>query len=255
MHRRRTGTVCGDRFVMSLSLFWRKWSGALWKDGIIKTVKYACDCSVTLLIQKWKLYFEYNPWSPWYCYLDKRFDRRFAVDTAGVLILPEIHSDPRFNGYSPTPHFLFYRLLRQIKVDYSKSTFIDFGCGKGKALLLAARLPFKRIIGVEVSSVLIGIAEDNLETYRGIRRCKTIELVRCDARDFRLPQERAMYYFWDPFEGELMQQVLLNIENALATEPRDIYILYFKPVHRNLLDESKFLTLVKQASWYCIYKS
>jgi len=244
---------------MSLNELGIKWKLAtldsLRKRGGIGTAKHALAHCKFLLFHQWELYSRWSPWNPWYCWLDRHFDRRFAVDTAGVLILPEIHSDPRFNGYSPTPHALFSRLLHQIDVDYSKFTFIDFGCGKGKALLLASELPFKQIVGVELSSVLIGIAEHNLKTYRGTRRCKTVQLVLSDARDFHLPEEHSVCYFWDPFEAELMQTVLQNIRNSLAVAPRDIYILYFMPVHRRLFDEAGFLTLVKQASWYCIYKA
>ena len=103
--------------------------------------------------------------------------------------------------------------------------------------------------------MLIGIAEANLKTYRGTRRCNSVELVRSDARDFRLPEEKAICYFWDPFEAELMQTVLQNIRNSLAAAPRDFYIVYFIPVHRMLFDEADFLSMVKQTSWYCIYRS
>ena len=228
---------------------------SLRKRGASGTLKHAVVYFKFLLLQQWKLYSSWNPWNPWYCFLDRNFDRRFAVDTAGVLLLPEIHSDSRFNGYSPTPHSLFRRLLRRVDVDYSQFTFIDFGCGKGKALLLASRLPFRRIVGVDVSSVLIGIAEDNLKTYRGTRKCETVQLVRGDARDFHLPEEKVLCYFWDPFEADLMQTILKNIRNSLAAAPRDIYVVCFMPVHRSLFDEVDFLTLVKQASWYCIYRA
>ena len=110
-------------------------------------------------------------------------------------------------------------------------------------------------MGVELSSALIGTARDNLKTYRGARRCKTVQLVCCDARDFRLPEEDAICYFWDPFEAQLMQTVLENIRDSLAAAPRELYIVYFMPVHRILFDEVDFLTLMKQASWYCIYRA
>jgi hypothetical protein len=94
-----------------------------------------------------------------------------------------------------------------------------------------------------------------LKTYRGTRKCDTVQLVLCDARDFHIPEENAICYFWDPFEAELMETILENVRNSLAAVPRDIYIVYFMPVHRRLFDKVDFLTLVKQASWYCIYRA
>jgi SAM-dependent methyltransferase len=230
-------------------------ANTLENKGVAGAVQQVLARSKSILVHYWKLYAVWSPWNPWYRYLDERFDRRFAVDTAGVLILPEIHSDPRFNGYSPTPHSFFLRMLRHINVDHAEYTFIDFGCGKGKALLLAAQLSFKRIIGIELSSELIRIAADNLSSYRGKRICKTIDLEHTDARNFHIPNERTIFYFCDPFEAELMRTVVGNIRSSLVSAPREIYILYFMPVHRGLLDEAGFLTLVRQASWYCIYKA
>lgn len=239
-----------------MGIKWRRATvDSLRSRGFSGTAKRAVAYCKLLLVHQWKLYSRWNPWNPWYSFLDRRFDRRFAVDTAGVLLLPEIHSDPRFNGYSPTPHSFFSRLLHQVDIDYSQFTFIDFGCGKGKALLLASKLPFRRIVGVEVSSVLIGVAAENLKTYRGTTKCKTVQLVCSDARDFQLPEEKVLCYFWDPFEADVMQTIVENIRNSLAAAPRDIYVVYFMPVHRKLFDEADFLTLVKQASWYCIYRA
>lgn len=248
-----------DVSAMSFLALWkerkRKAVQALREKGVAATIILTVTLCKRLALQRWKVYFIWNPWNPWYCYLDKRFDRRFGVDTAGVLILPEIHSDPQFRGYSPTPHSRFFRLLRQIDVDYTRFIFVDFGCGKGKAVLLAAEFPFKRILGIELSPELVRIAEDNLIGYRGNRRCKTIQLVCTDAREFRLPEEPTLCYFWDPFEAEVMRKVLENIRRSLAAAPREVYILYFMPMHRNLLDESGFLAPVKQTSWYCIYRA
>jgi|GEM_PF-874811 len=228
---------------------------SLQKRGVAGTIGYAVSICKSLFIRQWKHYFAWNPWNPWYNYLDQRFDRRFAVDTAGVAVIPEIHSDPRFSGYSPTPSDRFFQMLRQVDVDYTRFVFIDFGCGKGKAVMLAAELPFKQIIGIELSAELIAIAEKNVRNYRGKRRCTTIQLLCIDATDFEIPNERAIYYFWDPFEAELMEKVLQNIHRSFIDVPREIYIVCFMPSFRSVLDKSGFLTRMKQASWYSIYKA
>jgi SAM-dependent methyltransferase len=230
--------------------------------------------------------------SRWRHYSDQKFDRRFAVDTADTSIPPEFESDPRFkygHAYGPTPRSLFFRMLRKLEVDYSKFLFIDFGCGKGKALLLAAELHFRQIIGVELSSKLIDVAEENLKTYLGRTRERDIfKLVRMDARQYPIPQEPAIYYFANPFEAEVMRSVLENIRSSLAPAPRgpsrksllgnscvenkgfmvqetaknlvsgrvsrESYIVYLEPVLQALLDESGFLAPIKKSALYSIWK-
>lgn len=42
--------------------------------------------------------------------------------------------------------------------------FLDLGSGKGRMVLSAARFPFRRIIGVELSNDLTAIARRNVAT-------------------------------------------------------------------------------------------
>jgi SAM-dependent methyltransferase len=190
---------------------------------------------------------------------DERFDRRFRVDTAGVLLSPvELRHDPRFvhsNWYGPTAASTFFHMLRQVKVDFSKFVFIDFGCGKGKALLLASRLPFRQIIGIDLWSELVCIAEENLKRYTGKRKCKNYQLHCMDASEFPMPSEPSIYYFFDPFREEVMLKVLENMRCSLAAAPREVYLVYCEPDRPHVLDKSGFLTPVKQARHYSIYKA
>jgi hypothetical protein len=238
---------------------WTRWKGktvrSLRERGVLGTVQRAAALVKRLLFERWLLYHLSNPWDR---YLDKRFDRRFAVDTAGFLDLPELKSDPRFKhavNYGPTPRSVFFRMLRRLDVDYSSFVFIDFGCGKGKVLLLAAELPFKQIIGIELSSKLFRVAENNLRNYLGPRTCNAVQLVCMDASEYGIPEERAIYYFYNPFTAEVMTPVLENIRRSLAATPRETYVVYFNHVLKSLLDESGFLTPIKHTSLYSIYRA
>ena len=246
---------------MSLHEFWTKWKGklddSLRKRGIAGTARVAAALAKRTLIERCH---PWNAWNPLYRYLDKRFDRKRGVDTAGLFRLPELESDPRFKYsevYDPTPAAIFSRLMRRINVDLSRFVFIDFGCGKGKVLLLAAELPFKQIIGVELSSKLMQVAEENLRSH--LSRTRTvgnpIRLACMDASEFQLPREATICYFYNPFKEEVMRKVLENIRRSLAAVPRELYVLYLYPIHHALFEESRFLTPVKKTAWYAIYKA
>jgi len=239
--------------------FWTSWKGktvrSLRERGVLGTVKRAAALVKHSVTNRWRLCHVSNPW---YSYLDKRFDRRFAVDTAGFLDLPELKSDPRFKyavNYGPTPRSVFFRMMRALDVDYRKFVFVDFGCGKGKVLLLAAELPFKQIVGIELSSKLFRVAENNLTSYLGTRRCSELRLLCTDAVDYEIPEERAIYYFYNPFTAEVMARVLENMRRSLAATPRETYLVYFNHVLKAPLDESGFLTPVKETCSYSIYKA
>jgi predicted RNA methylase len=265
------------RTRMSLPDVWTKWKGkvirSLRHKGIAGTLIAAVAIAKQILSDRWTLYLneqfdrryevdtvgvERILSDRWTHYLNGRFDRRFAVDTSGILNPPDLQSYPQFkhsNAYAPTPRSMFARMLRWIEVDFRKFVFIDFGCGKGKVVLLAAAVPFKQIIGIELSAELIRVAEDNLRSYRGTRRCNNVRLICTDAREFRAPEEPAIYYLYDPFDAEVLRKVLENLRHSLDAAPRQIYVLYLTPVHRDLLNESGFLTSVRQTPLYSIYKT
>jgi hypothetical protein len=103
------------------------------------------------------------------------FDREYGVDTDGkfggwtYLSDLDIPSPNWFdaNDYAAIEPLRFKRVLAKLNIAFEDYTFVDYGSGKGRALLLASEFPFKRIIGLEFSPELHSIAEDN------IRRCRS----------------------------------------------------------------------------------
>ena len=157
-----------------------------------------------------------------------------AEDDAG---LPQEHE-----GYEGAPPRLFHRIIRSLEISADRYTFIDLGSGKGKALLLAAHHPFRRIIGVEYNPRLDAIAAENGRIYRHPeRRVHTIETVCDDAGAFELPPDDLLIYLFNPFKGAIMERVLANLERSLQAKPRDVLIVYQNPTQRRLLDQASFL--------------
>ena len=81
--------------------------------------------------------------------------------------------------YGTIPPYLIKKILDQVNYDQS-DVFLDFGCGKGRVLLIASEYKFKKIIGIEFSPELAGIALKNILSCRDynnfdIDRIKIIE--------------------------------------------------------------------------------
>jgi SAM-dependent methyltransferase len=231
--------------------------GVRWKDKAVRSLRKRgvfATGELALRVIKENL----NLSERWQVYQNESFDKRFGVDTAAGLAWAELQSDPRFKYrtvYGATRRSVFFRALHQLKVEHSDLLFIDFGCGKGKALLLASDLHFKQIIGIELSSKLIRIAEENLKTYRGGTLQKDVFQLLCmDVSEYPIPLAPAIYYFANPFPAEVMVRVLENLRSSLAAAPRESYIVYLEPELRALLDESGFLTTIKRTSLYSIWK-
>jgi SAM-dependent methyltransferase len=172
---------------------------------------------------------------------DRTFDARYAIDTAGIVHLHELDvtgANVRYGvRYEPTNPEWFRDLIGWLPIDYRDFVFVDFGAGKGRALVLASEFPFKRIVGVEFSSTLAEIARRNVE-----RLSERADFeVRCtDAVDYELPDEPCVLYFYNPFASPVLQKVLANIRRSLERMPRHLFIVVTGDAPLGTIVESGF---------------
>jgi SAM-dependent methyltransferase len=181
------------------------------------------------------------------------FDRTFGVDTDGdlddwtYLSDLDIPSPNWIEGtdYSPIHPERLLGILSSIPLQHEDFVFVDFGSGKGRALLVASQFPFRKIIGVEFSPELHAIAGQNVARYRNpAQRCTNIQCICMDFARFPLPPEPAVFYFFDPCDAAVLAQVLDNLENSLREHPREIFIVYAAPRLQRLMDSAGFLKKV-----------
>jgi SAM-dependent methyltransferase len=179
-------------------------------------------------------------------FLNRRFDAWHHVDTRGSIqpVDLDIASDNKRFGtrYEPTPVKTFKSTMSNLPTDLSRFVFVDFGSGKGRALLLASEYNFKRIVGVEYAKDLHVIAEQNILSHRNRKqRCFDISSVYCDAAVFPIPDDACVLYFYQPFTLDVMTSVAGNIKKSYVADPREIYLVFLYPhataieaVERNL---------------------
>lgn len=163
---------------------------------------------------------------------NRLFDLRYGVETHLVTGLAEqgvsaAQAAEGNNIYRPVWVSEFRAFMRAINVDPRKFTFVDFGSGKGKMLLLAAECGFPKIFGVEYAPGLHAVAIDNLTKYKKSSRCRaSITAVHADARDFELPPDPLIIMMFNPFDAEITRAVIARIEKSYRENPRDMYLLY-----------------------------
>lgn len=202
------------------------------------------------------------------------FDERYGVDTDGAvggkgdsrsrtfLSDLEIPSANWIFGvdYSPIPPEQFKRIFASLRLNLQEYVFIDFGSGKGRALLLASDLPFKKIIGVEFSPELHAVAQSNIKKYSSpTQLCNSLESINMDITDYQLPLEPCILYFLDPCRATIYPRILENIRKSWKAFPRNIVIVYVAPRSEAVFNSSGFLRkLTKVAedddNWFSVYE-
>ena len=154
--------------------------------------------------------------------------------------------------YEPTPIAEAQRLLDEIPQPLEDTTFIDLGSGMGRVVLLAARRPFKAVVGVELSPTLHEVARDNFGRYGGgDLRCHDVRFVRADAAEYRFPRGDLAVYLYNPFRAQVFRAVLEH----LAAQRRDITLLYHTPAERDLIEAGGAFRIASDLGYGVVYRS
>jgi SAM-dependent methyltransferase len=142
----------------------------------------------------------------------------------------------RANWSSSTGGPSLERVFNEFRI-MPNDAIIDIGCGKGGAIITLAKYPFEKIAGVELSPILLKIAQDNfkkLEIFNIYLHC-------CDASDFLELDEYNYIYMANPFPCSVMKEVVSNISDSLVRTPRRMTIIYKYPVcHSQIIESSLF---------------
>jgi SAM-dependent methyltransferase len=116
---------------------------------------------------------------------------------------------PEFRGYAPTSYRDWFVLRRFIKTG---GYFIDYGAGLGRVTVLAARLPFDDVIGVEIDRDLAARGNKNLRKARRLR--SPVRIICADAASFEVPSQTATIFCNNPFSGSVLTAVLGRARHA-----------------------------------------
>jgi len=143
------------------------------------------------------------------------------------------------HDYRPSPCQLFEWTMAAIDYDFSRLTFVDYGAGQGRVLLLASEHPFAAVGGIEFASELHDNAVMNIAQYpRSRMLCRNVECVLEDASQVGPPEGEAVHYFFNPFSREMFAEVLHNIVVSYRHKPRRLYLILVDPVATDLVDNS-----------------
>ncbi|MFA6303752.1 MAG: class I SAM-dependent methyltransferase [Legionella sp.] len=169
------------------------------------------------------------------------YDKYYNVNTTGYVFSKDLGLVGFENcDYRPIPFRHLLKVLNTIPLEKNQCTFLDYGCGKGRALICASTYPFKKIIGVELSRDLLNLAQKNIDNMRHAQT-KNTELIQCDAQLFAISDDINVIYFFNPFVGTILENVVKNIHSSFQKTPRKIFIIFF--------NNSEFDRIVKNQDW------
>lgn len=226
-----------------------------WKEGVAGNGFLPTARSFATHI--WQFLWESTPTQRRRRYGDADYDWDYRVDTTSATmgwrerLLGHFHSP-----YQPTEPAIFREMMAILKIDFREFSFIDIGSGKGRALLMAADYPFRRILGIELLAALHGVAQKNLSAYTSSsQQCFAVEAVCGDAREFIFPAEPLVVYMFNPLTQAGVNDVMRNLVLSLSQNPRVAYLLYRNPLFENVLAGYPVFKRIAGTPQYSIFRT
>jgi len=172
------------------------------------------------------------------------FDLRYRVETVSpcelsFLSITEgtIGDSIQYQGADPALVEKLFDLLPEKSRD---STFVDFGCGKGRVLILAALHGFRKVWGVEFASELACACRRNLHKTGALFENIRVEVFEGDAGRFELPEGAVCAFLYNPFVGIPLREVVKRLKTKAEFDPETVQVIYVNPVAIEIFLEAGF---------------
>lgn len=169
-------------------------------------------------------------------FLPHPWDAANGVRTSGLVVgrhLKTGHAHDRhitaYYGVAPSVFAALVRRWRRMHPlrSIEEATFVDVGAGMGRALLLAAEMPFRQVIGVELHPGLARRAGQNAAAWRKSSRAHApMRIVSGDAVEFAFPPGPCVAFLFNPFGAAVMRRWLRAVAKQFRDRPAELDILY-----------------------------
>ena len=128
-----------------------------------------------------------------------------------------------------------------MKTENAIDQILDFGCGKGRVLIVAAFCGFRKITGIEFGKLLCKEAEHNIEKITPFFPSSEFKIICDDAVKYKIENDTNVFFFFNPFDEVVMLQVVKNILSSLKENDRKIYVVYINPLHKEIFLSAGFI--------------
>ena len=153
------------------------------------------------------------------------YERLFGIKTMQIK-----KSDDADNfHYQGASYMVIFELLKKLPEHLKNKKFIDIGSGKGRILFCAENAGFNDLTGVELDSELVKAAEENVKLYLLKRKESNINFVCQNATTYSIPDNTAVFFFFNPFSEKIMTEVEKNISAYQSRTKAEIFIVYVNP--------------------------
>ena len=173
-----------------------------------------------------------------------RGEKKYGIDTTAATSLSALEIKGNqlkyATEYMPVSYFTLEAIMQRIPEEIKQGTFLDIGCGKGRAMCVAAAFGYKQVAGIDFAKQLIEAAKQNLKQIKRQYPHTEYMLKWADVQSLEIKEHVTTVFLFNPFDEVLMRLVVKKINDSLAKKPRRLLVLYCTPRHENLFFDDGF---------------
>lgn len=162
---------------------------------------------------------------------ERFYEHWYGIETAGIVSTRELGTDASVsNQYSPTSYRILHSVFARIaprRFD-ERAAFLDIGCGKGRAVAVAASYPYLAVYGIDLSERLIAAAHANLTRAR--LKAQRWDVFVGDATAVALPNDVTAVFIYNSFRGAALACFMERLKESLGRAPRALTLVFVNPV-------------------------
>ena len=175
-------------------------------------------------------------------------EKKYGINTTGADELRSLKKKgidiSHATIYMPVAYGLLEEIFDHLKMagppHFPFTHFLDIGCGKGRALCVAAAYGCTKVSGIDLSKELCDTTNLNLLLIKKKYPELEYTVINNDAFYFAIPRGVDSIFLFNPFDEMIMSGVLNNIIKVTGRTNGKITVVYVNPLHKGLFTKAGF---------------
>lgn len=173
-----------------------------------------------------------------------RGEKKYGLNTSFPLELARLSirngNISRSSRYEAVNFYILESLLQRITEIGENRSFTDLGCGKGRAMAVAAYYGFTTIRGVDFAVELCKTAEENMRNITRLFPSVQYKVICENVLNYRIETNESVFFMFNPFDDTTIRNFLKKVEDSVEHHPRTVYFLYASPKHIEVFFEFEY---------------
>ena len=165
--------------------------------------------------------------------LEPYYERKLGIQTLtienleGLTVLDQ---DFQLNHhYQGASYYILHKLFDVMNQFPNNRSFIDYGCGKGRPMIVAAREGFTEVKGIDLAEELCDMAKKNIEIVASSLPLSSFSVIHANALFYEDIDTIEVFFFFNPFGRSVMRGVISQMKKSKLRNERTLYVIYVNP--------------------------